>query len=778
MAELSPDTQKALEALSKAYPELEGLLKSTKALNKEFMSQFTWQQANWPKEQKQLEDHIKKIKLVSGPEGLTKFANALKTGNAGMEKYQAQLEALDRAIEDLADTTKDAEAGARKQQLQEQRDAMANKIAMAEFNARLLNTSKVLAGSLADTVTKTTGQFVRGLQGNASATEMTSTLMNGAVDLAAAGTNAFAGAAQGSGKILQTSTNPKLKMLGSVAEVAGDTLNGLAAGASKLAKFGIEVLGKELERTIKAYNESSAAGAMFADGMTGMRHAARDAGLTTEQFSNVVKQNSQSLAASGLGVAEGAKQMGRVGKEIRQSGVGEQLMKLGYGFEEQAELAATTAANMRRSTGGKASDQQIAEQTAKYAENLRVISAITGEDAKRKTDEAKQQNQILAFQQELAKKTPEQRAQIDAAMATMTEQEKKNFRDRVVLGTVINKEGAIYEATVAGARSKGEEALRLFENNELTAKKNADLNAQYGEQIKESINGNKSMGVASYAAGGVLQDVGKGMLDSVNQAVTYTAEAVKNGQAAVEQQKSTNDELTKSVMGAAEAAQQLKIDIQELLLPAITDYARVSKEILSKMREMVGGVMGAGTENWWDKTKRIGGAAVGGAALGAQAGGLAGGTVGTMALPVVGTVAGGTGGAIIGGVVGGLVGAIKEAFWGEPGKALGGISEGPASGYMEKLHGAEAVIPLDNNRSVPVNVNLSGIGQSLVEAMQSTSGASVTAVNPAIAGSGATASGSDLDDVMQQQLSILQEIKETLSASKDLQQQYVYNTYN
>ena len=781
MAELSPDAEKALEALSKAYPELEGLLKSSKALNKEFMAQFTWQKANWPKEQKALEDHVKQIKLVSGPDGLTKFANALKTGNAGMEKYKIQLEALDRALEELEDSSDKAAAGARRREIQDQRDAMAHKIAMAEFNARLLNTGKVLAVSLTDTVSKTAGQFARGLQGNASATDLSSTLMNGAVDAASAGVNAMGSAVSGAGTVLQASTNPKLKMLGAVSSVAGEAIGAMGNSAGKLAKFGIEVLSKEVERTVKAYNESSAAGAMFADGMTGMRNAAKDAGLTTEQFSGVVKQNSQALAASGLGVSEGAKQMGRVGKQIRESGVGDQLLKLGFSFEEQAELAATTAAAMRRSTGGKASDQQIAEQTAKYADNLRTIAAITGEDAKRKTDEAKQQNQILAFQQELAKKTPEQRAQIDAAMATMTEQEKKNFRDRVVLGTVINKEGAIYEATVAGARSKGEAALRLFENNELTAKANANLNAEYGDQIKDSIMNNKSLGVASYAAGGALQDVGKGMLDAVNQAVTYTADAVKAGQEVVDKQKTTNDALTNSVTDAAKAAQQLKVDIQDLLLPTIKDFAKVSADILDSMRKMVGGAMGtgAGGEGWWDKTKRIGGAAVSGAMTGATAGAMVGGTVGSI-VPGAGTAVGGLGMGTAGAIVGGLTGAIKEAFWGEPGKAMGGISEGPSSGYMEKLHGAEAVIPLDNNRSVPVNVNLSGIGQSLAEAMQSTSGAAVTAMNPIMSGAGAStaASSSSLDDLMQQQLSVMQEIKDTLSASKDLQQQYVYNTYN
>jgi hypothetical protein len=43
------------------------------------------------------------------------------------------------------------------------------------------------------------------------------------------------------------------------------------------------------------------------------------------------------------------------------------------------------------------------------------------------------------------------------------------------------------------------------------------------------------------------------------------------------------------------------------------------------------------------------------------------------------------------------------------GKALGGISTGPVSGYSETLHGTEAVVPLADNRSIPVSLDSSSI---------------------------------------------------------------------
>ena len=776
MAELSPDTEKALEALSKIYPELEGLLKTSKSLSKQWAKQFTWSEQNWPKEKALLEQHIKQIKLVSGPDGMTKFANALKGGTAHLDKYKAQLEQLDNAIEELAKTAEESGTGSKRQQLEELRNQMAMKIAGAEFRADLRKTGGVLTSALGSALTQTIGKFTSGLQGNASATELTTTLMNGAVDAATAGTDALGKTVSGTGSILSSSTNPRLKVLGAVADVAGGAIGSMGQAAGKLAKFGIEILSKEVERTVKAFNETSAAGALFADGMTGMRNASAAAGLTTDQFAAVVKNNADSLAASGLGVTGGAKAIGdamRVGGGVAKK----QLLNLGYSFEEQAGLYAETAAAMRRTAGGKSSDAAVAEQTMKYAENLRLIAAITGEDAKRKTAEAKQQNQILAFQQQLAGKSAEQRAQIDAAMATMTEVEKKNFRDRVVLGTVINKEGAIYEATVAGAKEKADAILALYNNNALTADANFKLTAQYGEQIKSSIMSNKEFAIAGMVAGGVIGEVSASQLAAVNQANMTTEEARAAAKKNLEAQKNANDVLTKNVTDAAVAAQDLKIAVQETLLPAIADFAKVSAAMLKSMQEMVAGAMGASKgESLWEKTKRVSTAGVAGAFAGGTAGAMTGLTVGSV-VPGAGTAIGGIGLGAAGAILGGLTAAIKEAFWGEPGKALGGISEGPSSGYMEKLHGVEAVVPLSAGRSIPVDI--SGMGAALRDmALQNTSPiAAPGLVSGSMGSSMNTAFASSRESSGQEHILLLREIREILTNSKDLQQQFVQNTY-
>jgi exonuclease VII small subunit len=539
------------------------------------------------------------------PENLQTFFKSIKTNTStiggltkemitGIKKYKdfsgavtsldVQIGKLEDSFDDLDDNAK-ALAHKQKEELTQKREAIQK---MSEHNAKQRAVVEGLTDfskALISTAAKTAGNFAKGLQDGASSFSLAGGLMEGAIDGAKAGADTLGTGLNSVGNTMAMSTNPKVKAMGMAASVAGSAVKGLGDAAAAAAKFWVQYMVKEAEQTVEAFNKTSASGALFADGMTGMRNAAAGAGLTVKQFGEVMSKNSDKLGQSGVGVAEGAKQMGRVGSIMKQTGITDSLLKLGYGFEEQAELTAETIANMRRSAGGTVSDREVATQTAKYADSLRLIAAITGEDAKKKAEAVRNENQILAFQIEMAKKTPAQRAQIDAAMATMTEQERKNFRDRAILGEVVNKEGAIYESTMDGARQKGEAALALFNNNNLTAESNAKLNAQYSDQLKQSGLAQKDFAIAAQYGGGQLSGVAKAQLDVVNQSNQYTKEGVKNAEKSVIDQKSANDELTAGVVTAAKAAQNLAINLQELVLPQLSKFADITAQVLESMNK-------------------------------------------------------------------------------------------------------------------------------------------------------------------------------------------------
>lgn len=507
----------------------------------------------------------------------------IKRSHGSFSNVIGDLNRLQETIDDISETGEDS---VHRQRLQTQLDIVSRRAANEQYRKLAIDAGAELVKGLVNYNIARGKALVNAVQSDASGFQM-------AGDIATAGLEQTNQTVQGVSKVVG-GVGSALTMIPGPARLVGVGLTALAGivgfaseKMTELAKFGIEVAVKELEKTTKAYNESANAGAMFADGLTGLRNTAHNANLTVTQFAEVLKNQSVNLANSGIGVVEAAKQVGRVGKNLRDSGVQDQLIKLGYSFEQQAEMTAETMANMRRSAGGTVSDKAVAEQTQKYAENLRLIATLTGEDAKKKVEQVREQNQILAFQQEMAKRTPEQRAQIDAAMATMTELEKKNFRDRVVFGEVINKEGAIYEAQVSGARAKGEAQLALLNNNNLTAETNANLNAQYGEQIKQSILSQQALGQAAMATGGVLGDVAKGMLDALNQANQQTKEAVEAGKSTIQQAKESQDKLTQQYVEAVQSGQALKIAIEKELTGAITHFAEIANQVLKGVHDQM-----------------------------------------------------------------------------------------------------------------------------------------------------------------------------------------------
>ncbi len=505
-----------------------------------------------------------------------------KSGNS----YSAVINDLNRledTIEGIADTGQDAIL---KMQMQNRVDVMARKAANEQYRKLAVDAGAELVKGLINYNIARAKALVGAVQSDSSGFQM-------AGDLAVASIDAQNKTVQGVAGVVGSVGTAMAVLPGKFGKV-GIGLTALAGAVgfasekmSDLAKFGLEVAVKELEKTTKAYNDSATAGALFADGLEGLRNTAHSANLTVAQFANVLKNNSGDLAAAGIGQVEAAKQVGRVGKAFKESGVQDQLLKLGYGFEEQAALTAETMASMRRSAGGRVSDAEVATQTAKYAENLRLIASLTGEDAKKKVQAVQEQNNILAFQQELAKKSPQQRAEIDKAMALMTEQERKNFRERVIFGDVINKEGAIFEANVSGAREKSLTLVDAFNNNRLTTEAVAEANAQYGEQIRESILSQQALGQAAYAAGGALGDVAKAMMESVTQSTTQTAEALAANKASIEAAKNTQNELTNQYVAAAKSAQDLKIAVEIELTGAIKNFAKIANSILDGLKSQM-----------------------------------------------------------------------------------------------------------------------------------------------------------------------------------------------
>ena len=641
----------------------------------------------------------------------------IKKGKAGYAQQKTILDELNRALEDLGDTTNDAAKTSKKQSLLAERDALAQSALMRGI---MENTAEGVSKS-AVSMTIGAGAFVKGLQANQSAAQLSGDLFKVGIDVAAVGMKTAGGIAEKFGDKMMNSANPFVAAIGAVTSGLGMFAQASAETTAKIAKFGVDVLQAEVEKTYKAFNSMSASGAMFADGMTGMRNAAGAAGLTVDQFAGVMKNQSVNIAASGLGMTDGAKRIGGAlltgGDKMRKS-----LLNLGFSFEDQAELVAETMKDMRGVSTGplKASNAQVAEQTQKYAENLRIITAITGEDAKKKMEETRNQANQLMFQQKLAGMDETQRKNIINAMGNMSKQQQVDYMDMINFGSIINTTGAILSSTIPEYGKSIRDSVEATRTNTLNDVKQRQINAAHHDAMNKQLIENTGTAAAGAAGlSGVAADNATASMELLNFNKSQTAEAIKQAELNKTAQEKTVDGLTGGVTGAEIAAQGLKTALQDVLTPAIMDYAKVSKAMLQSIKDVMND-LGYGSKE--DKEKDAGeeekfGEKAGGfagmwagAALGAGIGGAAGLGVGAIPGALVGGALGLWGGYEAGGAVGK---AVDNS--GKPGKANGGISTGPLSGYQEVLHGTEAVVPLPDGKTIPVKLDSSSLNSAIQE---------------------------------------------------------------
>lgn len=647
-----------------------------------------------------------------------------------------ELEKLEKALEAASDALDDEQVAL----LNAEKAQLKANASLNNLNATFSHVNKTM-GAVVNGLAAGAKAVVTNLQGGGSDIQMAADVLSAGFDAAGGAAKAVGSGLSSAGLAAAASTTSKsVKRLGISSIFAGEALALVGEKGSELAKFGISVLTKEVERTVKAFNETSAAGALFADGATGMRNAAFNAGLTTDQFAAVIKSNADSLALSGLSVGEGARKVGQVtdtmAKTIGSSGknLRQELLALGYSVEEQAGLTAEVIGDLSRNRSALVGDNRaISKETAEYATNLRVIAAITGQDAKAKIEEQRKMQTQVAFRlklQELEQKQPGITKKFQAAMATMDEAGKQAIMEQMTLGAVRDKAANVMMANSEAYNEKISRQIALLESGNFTTEEAQRIQGETNDKMQKDLVRFREIGVAQMA--GSLQELDSGFRSQIDNMDRVTADSVAAGRANAEGQRSASDELTRNMVQLAEIMQKLRTDFQVMLSEPMKNFQKVATDITEALRQQLaklGLVKETATGDLSKGGGTIGGFA--GTAVGAYGGALKGAAVGS-ALGPIGTVAGLIGGAIVGGMLGKMTG---EALGTEVGSlvktgsssidpilgpdevptytdvpmALGGIIKGPKrvlAGENPRFP-YEAFVPLPDNKTIPVTVNFS-----------------------------------------------------------------------
>lgn len=138
---------------------------------------------------------------------IKRLNDQVKKGRAGYADQLALIDRLNDEIEKLGTSTADQ---TKKSKLLSDRKELVEKAAYQNLREQLQHFGTELGKA---TITGT-GKFVRGLQDGVAATQLTNTVLNAGIDVAAAGLSAAGSAATGFGGVMMNAKNPIVAGLG------------------------------------------------------------------------------------------------------------------------------------------------------------------------------------------------------------------------------------------------------------------------------------------------------------------------------------------------------------------------------------------------------------------------------------------------------------------------------------------------------------------------------------------------------------------------------------
>jgi hypothetical protein len=629
---------------------------------------------------------------------------------AGTKKPLEDLEdtarKFDKAMQKAIETGEDLRAAG----IAEQKETTLKNVATSNARRGLSNFAIGLGG-VTKTMLSGATEFVKGLQGTAEGTELTGQAALRAAEASGKLADSIGSVLDAFGMILAVLGPGKIwKGIGVGLSALGIGLETFGPALTEAATEGIKILNTEVENTKKTFRDITSTGAEFAGGMTEMREVMTNAGLDVTQLGTIVKSNTENLSNMGLGLTESIKRFSGINKELRNSQLGIQLRKLGLSTEEQGEMAIQTAAMLNASGRLRnMSDKEVAATTFQYAKDLKVLQNITGEDAKKKMEEARIRSlEADVFAQAMTEGGPAAVEKLQKQLATMPDVLKKGYLEFVSTGGQAVVDAATNVAMVNNPRIR-EQYQRQFDtlrNMNIDASAAQDETSKLTEQTAQFARDNAKLmqpiGTAARVFGdGLTQgatDIANGLIlintkyaEGVTETTRITVDAAANNKAALDENMAAIDETT----------QRLKAALGPALTGAITSYMDITKQTTISMSNfndaiknvnIATGITDPNEKTTMDAVKHILGEAFTWGTTGAVAG--------AVASPYVAGA-----GAVPGSIMGGVGGAVKGAVDVYQGNyAAGGIVHRPEIALIGEGSNSEAVVPLPDNKSIPVTM--------------------------------------------------------------------------
>jgi hypothetical protein len=361
----------------------------------------------------------------------------------------------------------------------------------------------------------------------------------------------------------------------------------VASGFAKVARFQEENLG--------AYQKITDAGVSFGGSLTEMRTAASSTYMTLDQFTGLMKRNSETFARLGGTAEQGARAFTAMSNSLMKSEAGDNLRALGFTTEQVNEGLAGYLAN----TGARTKQEMqntgaLTKGAAEYLTQLDALAQITGKSREELEKEQKARNQNAAYQ---------------AALMSMTEPQRKAMEQGAAeMRTKFGKAGEeMYMAQMLGLPPMTEASQKLTAMAPEVAKAsqamvdNAKAGGDLASQQRLSAKATEGAAQAANRLGGVAgalsfssDSTGQALMGLTKEANRARAQGTESARAGEEQlqmiaakQKEREASEAKAAVENQKAIQELGQSILSILMPAI----KLLTAVINPLAKFVSAVM-------------------------------------------------------------------------------------------------------------------------------------------------------------------------------------------
>jgi hypothetical protein len=349
-----------------------------------------------------------------------------------------------------------------------------------------------------------------------------------AQERAAKKTEAVMDSLEGLSRATVAAANKLTSMVSSVANM-GNSFSGAAGVLGQIPLVGgligpvFGAIGAAGDKVFNSFQQAASVGANFNGSIRTMVKSASEAGLTIDQFTNVIAKNGESLSLLGGNSADGAKRLSQLGKTINKSPIGDDLARLGYSTEAISNGMAGFSGRLAKTGALQGmTNSQLVASTGHYLKNLDAVSKLTGQskDALQSEHDARMNN--AKFMAMASKLDADSQANLHALMDTIPKQHQAGLMEIMSTGTATSEAG---RQAMAFLNKTGMNAVALGQQMQSSGKLTRDqavaFNRSYqqetkelaksplGETLSKYVDGANDFMANTYAVSGRTSDLGK-----------------------------------------------------------------------------------------------------------------------------------------------------------------------------------------------------------------------------------------------------------------------------